>query len=68
VNTRRSDYIRDYNFGQDFAPVRRDTIMIERGWDYLIAIKADNPGIWVYSLYIFILRRIELTISGSSLS
>lgn len=27
-------------------PPRRDTLMIEKGWDYVIAIKADNPGAW----------------------
>lgn len=28
------------------APVRRDTLMIERGWTYVIAVRADNPGVW----------------------
>lgn len=32
-------------------PARRDTLMIEKGWDYVIGIKSDNPGVWVrYSL------------------
>jgi hypothetical protein len=30
-------------------PVRRDTIMIEKGWTYVLAVKATNPGIWVWS-------------------
>ena len=25
---------------------RRDTLMIKKGWDYVIAIRADNPGAW----------------------
>lgn len=29
------------------AVSRRDTLMIEKGWDYVIAITADNPGVWV---------------------
>ncbi|KAG4443253.1 hypothetical protein IFR05_001296 [Cadophora sp. M221] len=28
------------------AVSRRDTLMIEKGWDYVIALKADNPGVW----------------------
>ncbi|KAH8892582.1 Cupredoxin [Thozetella sp. PMI_491] len=28
------------------SPVRRDTFMIERGWTYILAVKANNPGVW----------------------
>lgn len=37
---------------------RRDTLVIEKGWDYVIAIKADNPGVWVRTLPTFLPRRI----------
>ena len=30
----------------DSYPPRRETLMIEKGWDSVIAIKADNPGVW----------------------
>ncbi|KAH7319109.1 Cupredoxin [Rhexocercosporidium sp. MPI-PUGE-AT-0058] len=28
------------------AVSRRDTLTIEKGWDYVIALKSDNPGVW----------------------
>ncbi|KAE9364259.1 hypothetical protein N431DRAFT_104390 [Stipitochalara longipes BDJ] len=45
VNSMRVAYAA-LNNNQPFSPVRRDTIMIERGWDYIIAVKANNPGVW----------------------
>jgi hypothetical protein len=31
-------------------PARRDTLMVERGWTYVIAIQATNSGVWVSHL------------------
>ena len=28
------------------SPSRRDTILVEKGNTYIVAIKIDNPGIW----------------------
>lgn len=28
-------------------PSRRDTVMIEKGFTYILAIQASNPGVWV---------------------
>lgn len=29
-------------------PLKRDTIMVEKGITYVIAIKPDNPGVWAF--------------------
>ena len=33
-------------FADGTNPPRRDTLMIEKGITYVIAIKPDNPGVW----------------------
>jgi hypothetical protein len=43
----RDSYTSMVNLFTNKVRSRRDTIMVEKGWTVVIAVKATNAGIWV---------------------